>query len=216
MLQMLNAARRSVNAKLITLFDNGAGTLGGEANPEYTMLYRDGAITTALDDGFMQMQTDFMDTGFTGSPFVVAGGNMHRWLQKQNIACCNLNGFNVAELGQVNAYYDNQLASVLGPSVDNPFFAFAPGAAIFVGTDKYIGQFRQVSDKFVMDTIVDPVTGMTYDFKMTFDECEEVWKMRISKNFGLWQLPKTLFKVSDSREGVNWNVSARALKEVAA
>lgn len=216
MLKAMNALRRAINSKLITLFDAGAGYLGGEENKEYTMLYQEGAITTALDDGFLEMQTDIMDTGATGTPIIVAGGNMYKWLQKQGIACCNMNGFDISQIGDVQAFYDNQISTVLGPSVNNPFFAFAPGAAIFVGLDKYVDQFRMADNHIVLDTIVDPVTGETYDFELQFDKCDKVWKMQLSKHFGLYQLPKNYFVSGDSRANVNYSFSLRALKEVAA
>ena len=216
MLGALNAIRRDINSKLITLFDAGAGKLDGVDNKEYVMLYKEGAITTALDDGMIEFQTDVMDTGATGMPIVVAGGNMHKWLRKQGIACCNSNGWDISQLGDVRAYYDNQIVTTLGPSAGSAFFAFAPGAAIFVGTDQYVDQFRMADNHVVLDTIIDPITGMTYDFELQFDKCDKVWKMQVSKKFGLYQLPKTLFKSGDERAGVNWNFSLVATEEEAA
>jgi hypothetical protein len=163
----------------------------------------------------IEFQTDLMDTGMTGSPRIVTGGVMYQWLQKQGIACCNQAGFDISQMGDIAAFYDNQIKEIL-PSKPNTFLAYAPGAAIFVGLSKNIGQFRMVSDTFIFDTWVSPITAETYDMEMQFDSCTKTWRFQMSKTFGLWQLPKNLYPSGDPRANVNWNFTPQAVKEVAA
>lgn len=214
-LQAENALRRDINSKLITLFISGAGLLDGDNDKAYTFLYQEGAITTALDDGMIELQTDLMDTGMTGTPRIVTGGVMYQWLQKQGIACCNMNGFDISQMGDIAAFYDNQIAAAL-PSKPNTFLAYAPGAAIFLGTDQNIGEFRKVVEGvYLHDVYVSPVTGETYDVNAHYDDCERKWRFQMSKRFGLWQLPKNLYPSGDPRANVNWNFTPQAVKQVA-
>lgn len=209
----MDAINRKINAGLIPLFDAGAGGIldgDGATGTEYQMLYRDATLQVDAE-GWINMMQDLNDIGIMGNPILAGGGNLKKYADLQGISCCNAVGVDPSQLPDTNIYYDNQISTVLtGPSYDNPFFAWAPGAAIFVSKPKYVDQFRMVGDTFIFDTIIDPVTGLVYNFEMDFDKCEKQWKTRLSLNYGLFQLPLDLFKSTDGRYKVNHNFSFRA------
>lgn len=213
LMNAMDSITRKINGGLVSLFDAGAGgILGGDGatGTEYQMLYRNGLLQVD-PEGWIKMVQDLNDVGIMDTPILAGGGNLKKYADLQGISCCNDFGVDASQLPDSNIYYDNQIGTILtGASYDNPFFAWAPGAAVFVSRPKYVGEFRMVSDQFIFDTIVDPVTGLRYDFEMDFDKCDKVYKIRISLNYGLFQLPSTLFKSTDDRNGVNFNWSFRA------
>ena len=219
LMNAMDSINRKINSGLIALFDAGAGGIlggSGATGTEYQMLYRD-ALLQVDPEGWIKMMQDLNDVGIMDAPILAGGGNLKKYADLQGISCCNDLGVDPSQLPDSNIYYDNQISTVLtGPSYDNPFFAWAPGAAIFVSKPKNVGQFRMVGDTFIFDTIVDPVTGLRYDFDMDFDKCDKVYKIRIGLNYGLFQLPLDMFKTTDGRSEVNFNWSFRATEGSAA
>ena len=211
----INSVNRKINSQLITLFQAGAGGIlngSGALGTQYDLLWNDGVNPlTPNANGWLDMIQDLADVGMTGVPLMVGGGNFKRYVDLQGIACCNASGLDASQLNEVMPYYDNQIATTItGPSYTNTFFAFAPGAAAFVSRPQYVDQFRMVNDSFIFDTIVDPITGLEYDFELKFDECDKAYKWRLSLKHGLFQLPLDMFKPADARSEVNFNFSFRA------
>jgi hypothetical protein len=219
MMNAFDSINRKVNAGLISLFDAGAGGIlggSGATGTEYQMLYTDG-LTQVDPMGWINMMRDLNDVGVYAAPILAGGGNLRTYTKLQGISCCNDQGIDPSQLPDSNIYYDNQISTVLtGPSYDNPFFAWAPGAAVFVSRPKYVDQFRMIGDTFIFDTVIDPVTGLRYDFELDFDKCDKIYKLRISLDYGLFQLPLDMFKNSDDRDEVNFNFSFRATEGSAA
>lgn len=209
----MNALRKKINQALIPLFYSGVGgILGGNGarGTQYQMLYRDGLLMVD-PEGQIEMMRDLQDTGMLGTPIVVGGSRMDTWAKLSNIACCNQWGINPGDMDALSFYYDNDISSIQGPSDDQAFFVFAPGAAQFVPKPQFVGQFRKIGDTFIKDTIVDPVTGLTFDYHQSYDPCGNnnngSYKWMLSLNFGLWQMPLDLFKSTDNRYKVNYNFS---------
>ena len=204
----INAVDKKINQMLINPFYAGAGGIlngNGNVGQAYNLLYRNGLVQ--LDpEAMIDMQRDLMDTGMEGTPIFVGGGNFDKAMKLQMIACCNAFGADPSQMQEMMYYYDNDLAIQLSqPSDENAFFAFAPGAAQFVDRAQNVGEFRKVNDLFIHDTIVSPVTGLSYDFNLKYDDCDRLYKFKISKKFDLWQMPTTLFKATDDRFGINFN-----------
>ena len=209
----INSVNRKINSQLITLFQAGAGGIlngSGALGTQYELLYRD-ALVQVNAEGWIDMMQDLNDVGIDGVPLIVGGGNLKKYVDFQGISCCNQVGVDPSQLTEAMPFYDNQIATVLsGASYTNTFFAFAPGAAAFVSRPKYVDQFRMTNDLFVFDTIVDPITGLEYDFELKFDDCTQNYKWRLSLKHGLFQLPLDMFKTTDARSEVNFNFSFRA------
>ena len=204
----INALDKKINQMLIEPFYAGAGGIlngNGNVGQSYDLLYRDGMVQLN-PEGFVLMMRDLMDTGMEGMPIIVGGGNLDMAMKLQQIACCNAFGADPSQMADMLYYYDNDILTILSePSDENAFFVFAPGAAQFVDRAQNVGQFRKINDLFIHDTIVSPVTGLTYDFNLKYDDCTALYKWKISKKFDLWQLPTTLFKPADDRFGINFN-----------
>lgn len=214
----LDSLRRNINAQLIPVFESGCGGIldgDGETGTTYNVIYTDDSgRRSALPQGLIDMEIDLDDVGMSERPIIVGGGNIYLYTKEQGISCCNDLGVDPSTM-DLQVFRDNQISKILtGPSYDNPFFAFAPQAAVFCPTPKNVGQFRMITDTFIRDTIIDPVTGLEVDFDLYYNYCANdskgAWKFKTSLRFGLYQLPLTLFKSTDPRYKVNFNWSFRA------
>lgn len=208
----LNSVRRKVNAGLIPLYYANAGGIAGGNGAKGTafqVLYRDNLLQVD-PEGIIDMLQAYQDTGATGMPILAGGGNIKKYADMQGIACCNNLGVDASQLQDFMLFYDNQIDGILSnASEDDIFFAWAPGANVFVSRPKYKGQFRKISDTFIKDTIVDPLTGLEWDFNLKYDDCDEVYKWMISLNYGLFTAP-SVYKSGDTRAVVNYSFAFKA------
>lgn len=220
-LRDMNVLRQKINRKLIAEYAAGAGGIlngNGATGTQYSFLYDDGTIPQADPTGWMKMKQDLLDLGFNGKPIIVGDGNIYTYAQLQDIACCNAYGQDLSKMGPFDFYYDNQINPILsGPSNQNPFLAWVPGSNVFISRPEYKGQFRYVSNTMIRDTIVDPITGLVYDFEAQFSECKPIgWKWHLKLHYGLFQLPLDLYKDCDdgihNRNKVNYNFLFDAIK----
>lgn len=196
---------RKVNQILVTKYDaaNG-GFIGGVAEgKELELLHYDGVTEAAKPDGEVLLMEDMADLGVTGRPIVVGSGIVSRYAKLANIGCCNDYGQDVSRLsGSWDFFRDRDVDIVLAGSEN--ILAFAPGAVQMATYNQYRGEFRRVHEHFLMQTIVDPVTGIEIDMKAVFNECDELWRMAYFLHFDLFALPLTMFKDTDERDGVNY------------
>ena len=213
----MNALVMNIEKQLIPVFYTGVGGIlngNGAVGTEYQMLWRDGQLTTDAE-GEIKMFRDLMNTGFAGRPQIVGGSGFDTWAKLKQIACCNQYGIDNSNQGDFSYYYSQNLDTVLSsPSNDNPFFVFMPRSAQFVSHPNFVGEFRKVSDTFIKDTITDPITGLEFDFHLSYDPCGNdnngAYKWMMSLNFGLWQMPLDLFKSNDDRYKINGNFAFQA------
>lgn len=214
---MLDSITRKINSVLIGEFFAGVGGfIGGIPAGKSIDVLDAGPPISVIADGEIEMMQDYTDSGAVGKPLVIGMGNMYNYVKRVGIGCCNQTGMQVDQLAQFDFYYDNQILSVLGgPSSANEFFVLQPGAANFLSANRNAGDFRRNNDQEVFDIFVDPVTGLTFDFYQVYVRCPEatesnpdgdpVYRLSLKLNFGLWQMPLTLFKATDNRFEVNFN-----------
>lgn len=218
---MLDAARKYLNRQLVQQYENGAGGIlsgNGGLNIGYNMLFQDADGLLSVDPiGQINLMRNLADIGMVGAPIVVGGHDFYTFAKLTDISCCNLRGIDPSMMPEMAYFYDNDMDGLLStPSNGSPFFVFSPGAAQFVSKPLYVDQFRRVNDQEIFDTIVDPVLGVTWDFRAVWDGCDEFWKMKLSLRHDLWQLPLDMFKSTDPRFKVNFNILGNLLTTEAA
>ena len=207
---MLNSVAKKINRTLITDFSTGVGGIlngSGAAATNYDLLFDDGGIVQLNPPEWIKMMRDLDNTGLVGNKLFIGGAKFDTVAGLKNIAYCNAYGQDVSATSDPLYYHDIDIDSVLtAPSdSDNSFFVFGAGAAQLIDKPLYKDEFRIVHDQEVFDTIVDPVTGLEYDFELIWDRCDKSWKMKLSLHYGLWQLPLDLYKSGDDRYKVNYN-----------
>lgn len=211
--QHMSGLFRKINQILITKYNSNVGNFiaGVAAGREIELLHYDGITEAAKPDGEVLLMEDMSDLGVT-RPLVVGAGIVSRYAKLAGIGCCNDYGQSVDQLSSAYDFYRDRDVDIILAGSEN-VIAFAPGAVQMATYNKYRGEFRRVVENlFAHDTIVDPVTGITLDWKMKYDDCNELWRMAFFLNFDLFQLPDTLFKDADERDGVNYSFLYKAIR----
>lgn len=149
----------------------------------------------------------FEDLGVMQRPIVVGAGNLSHYIRQVGIGCCNDSGIAINQAGNMDFFRDRFVQSVIGA---NHFIGLIPGYVQLLTWNKYVGEYRQETPSFSHTTIVDPVTGLTFDMKWKYDDCAEKWVMNLSLNYELFFIPATSFNAADELYGMNGSLHFRA------
>jgi hypothetical protein len=138
----------------------------------------------------------------SGTPFVVGAGDLGIQLYADLLSygCCNNNGIDLSRASDRMAYfYDVDADTIWG---NNVFAVFAPGAFQLITHNEYGGSRKKfVPNQFENDVIIDPFTGIEFDFKMKYIDCDDKWVMSIGLIYKLWALPSNMYKNTDRMFG---------------
>lgn len=148
--------------------------------------------------------------GVTGKPIVVggaglAGTGIATYVDLLAIGCCNDQGIDLSKAnGQMYYFYDQDFDAFSG---NGNFTAFAPGALQLITFNKYGGpasnpRRSRVPGVYEKDTIIDPFTGLEYDFKLIYDNCTECWTLTMGLAYLLWALPINMYPAGSPMNGV--------------
>ena len=149
----------------------------------------------------------FEDLGVMQRPIVVGAGNLSHYIRQVGIGCCNDSGISLNQAGNMDFFRDRFVQSVIGA---NHFIGLIPGYVQLLTWNKYVGEYRQETPSFSHTTIVDPITGLTFDMKWKYDDCAEKWVMRLTLNYELFFIPSNAFAASDELFGMNGSLHFRA------
>lgn len=207
---------RAINKKLIAKYVAQVGGFYGgvAAGKNANLLAFDGLTEQAIPDGEVMMLEDMADLG-VGRPIVVGSGIISRYGRLADIGCCNDYGQSIDELAGRYSFYRDRDFDVIADEADL-FAAFSPGAIQMPTFNKYRGEFKRVvPNLYSHDTLVDPVTGLTLDWKMVYDKCDEVWRMAYFLHYDLIGLPLDIFDAADDRYGVNYTFTYKGVRVTA-
>lgn len=218
--QHMSGLLRKINQILIAKYAAGVGGfLNGEAPGEELELLHydaDGQTEVAKPDGEIELLEDMADMGVSGRPIVVGSGIISRYSRLANIGCCNDFGQNIQQLSAAYDFYRDRDVDIVMDGDEN-IIAFAPGAVQMATYNKFRGQFKKiVPELFAHTTIVDPVTGIEFDMLWKYDDCNFLWRLHIGLHFDLFQLPLTMFKDADERDGINYSFLYKGVRTSAA
>lgn len=147
---------------------------------------------------FMQAYTEI---GGSGMPLLIGAGKTDLYRRMTQIGCCNEGGIDLSRAGAFAFFYDVNLAGVTG-SADN-FYILAPSAVQFLHWNRNRGIYQKETPSFVHTVIVDPVTGISFDLNMKYDDCDRNWVVWLETYWDMFFVPTDAFAVGDPMEGVN-------------
>jgi hypothetical protein len=190
-MRAMNAINVSVDKALLALAATNAGkTSTGTATLQLPLYTTSGSPNPLA---WAQIKAEMDAQGATGSPLIVGGGSMDIYARAMQIACCNTNfGVDLSRAMNDGYFYNDSFA----PSALSASLAFAPGAAQLVTWNKYLGDYAKRNDSFEHGTIIDPFTGLVYDLKTSYDDCQEKWFVELALNWAWFQVP-TAYCVED-------------------
>jgi len=201
LMSQMNAVNVELNKHLLGIQSLSFGNFADGTVVKSLKLLEDGTnasrgIATA------QMRHEYDKAAASGAPIIVAGGNFDLYAKMNQIACCNDLGVDLARWTDYQYFYDRFVDSAVGT---NDMIVLAPGAVQLVTWNQYVGEYAKRNDVFEHGTITDPFTGMTYDLKIHYDDCNDIWTMKMGVAFKLVHLPANAFAATDDLNGVNYS-----------
>lgn len=151
---------------------------------------------------------DFTNIGYTGKPFVIGAGNLSHYIRQVGIGCCNDNGIDLSQGGNLYYFHDLYVNSLIGT---NHFIAMKPGSVQLITKNDYVGVYAKESNTFSHGTLTDPFTGITWDIKWHYDDCADFWSVQIGLNYKQYFMPANIFASDDDLYGVNGVLHYRAM-----
>lgn len=208
-MNMMGAAIRKMDVRLsaqVALLKGnfGAGETGVTSQVKTVATRRPTANGGGLSDDFIT-EIDFaaMNAGYCASPFIFGYTEIYKAYKKLQAQCCADNGTNVGLLAQqvgLNGSFipESNVPIALGSTAD--FITLDPGAVqvlTYNGFEGYGNDFDQPT--FVQTVIVDPATGIPFDWQAKFD-CG-YWHFRLSLAFKAVGVPADLYYSGDRYDG---------------
>ena len=220
LMRLFDDLARDVNSKAQTAAATGFGVnqATGLTTVRTIDILNASADNATLVSGWYDFKNaDLMQSNYAEGPFVVvAQGNFDRFVTNQQWACCNDSGFDLARLGAngINYFRDQQVEDTLGA---NQAFVWEPGAVQWLTFHKYAHQ-RGAASVFQDGTaygayqeaggnakgvIMDPRSGLVYDFIVKQDACGDKYQIGLEMCFDVWTAPTDQVYSGDKLDGTN-------------
>jgi len=202
----------SLDKSLIALQATNFGKFNPDVSPaDYktvNLLYGD--RDEPLYIGEKKIITDFENLNASGRPSLIGSGKLDDYAMQQKIGCCNDYGVNLAGAGNFDYFNDRFVGSVLGDA--DKFIAAMPGYVQLLTWNKYVGTYMKENATFSHTTLIDPFTGLKFDMKIHYDDCNEFFYMQFGLWYELFFLPTDAFAYGDELAGVNYTLQYQAAK----
>jgi hypothetical protein len=86
-----------------------------------------------------------------------------------------------------------------------------PGSVQLITRNDYVGPYAKENDVFSHGTVTDPFTGITWDIKWHYNDCDDTYSMIIGVWYKQYFLPSDIFESGDDLFGVNGILHYRAM-----
>lgn len=166
----------------------------------------------ALPLGLQDIWQDYTEKNeYTATPIVVGQSKIARYTKTLNAGCCNDQGVDMFELSQQMGYsffLDTMTDTYLGA---DEFAVLAPTMVQFVPynlTDAD-SEFK-VSPLSQFERIIDPVTGLEYDFTAIYNDCDREWFLKLEIQYDFFFTPNNAFNTEDNLYGTNGTLRYKA------
>lgn len=220
----VNGLIQAVDTDLVTLQNSKWGVNSVTANSNAQTINLSANLTD--DDGYVKLLTDAEQNEVNGKLFIVGNGHIRNFdiLNKLKTAA-DSNGFGAVDY---MVYPDNKTVAGWGA---NHFGVFAEGQVGFVNWNKNVGAFAGEKGGSMFFTLPVPVqlangelSSMVFDAQLKYEDCP-VWAegvkvadrgyvLLLSKPYGLYNAPATMFAAGDPLAGVTGAFHYIAAKEV--
>jgi len=170
--------------------------------------------TASIDGGkwnpeaLQEITFSAMNAGFTGTPYLFGFGELWRyWNYLKALGNTSDGGLDFASyVGQNQAAFlasQKMHTALNGSNATNKFLAVDAGALFLLQYNKYKDRLiTNLDDALVMDVIVDPVTGVEFNYKVV-KACTETITIIVSTAFKVVGLPSDMYQASDRLKNTN-------------
>jgi len=213
-LTKVNGLIQKIDRTILTAIESGKGknAVTGSTSAQTVNF----ASTLTDDDGYVKLLTDAETNEVTGDLMIIGSGVVRNFnLLNKLKTSADENGFGAV---QMDVYNDPKAATVWGV---NEFFAVQKGSLGFVDWLKNAGVYGGLKGGSLFFTIPMPVqlengevTSLTFDAQIKYQDCPiyadngsliaaRGWILEISKSFGVYTAPLTMFAATDPLYQVN-------------
>lgn len=210
----IDAVVKVLNKKLITTQNTNFGNFNpntiGVVGDKKTVILLTGKKQVPHYMGESEIIEAFEDLDWAGRPIVIGGGTLSHYTRQVGIGCCNENGINLAQAGNMDYFKDRYVEGIIGA---NEFIGLVPGMVQLMTWNKYVGSYRKENDVFSHTTILDPVTGLLFDMKWKYDDCSDSYSVHFGIHYDLYFIPANAFQASDELFGVNGSLNFAGIVE---
>ncbi len=193
-----------MNKRLITLQSVNFGTFNGGATSKNVQLLDASNKSAPVYYGESTILEDFAYLDTVSKPIVIGAGYLSHYVRQVGIGCCNSLGQDIGQAGNLDFFHDRFVGTILGNA--NAFIALVPGYIQLLTYNEYAGTYSKENDVFSHGTIVDPFTGIRYDMKWHYNDCNDTYFLQIGLNYDLHFLPNDAFAYGDELNGVNFSL----------
>ena len=171
--------------------------------------------TLTDNDGYVKLLTDAETNEVNGDLIIIGSGVIRNFDMLNKLkSSADQNGFGAVNYG---VYNDPKAASVWGA---NEFFTIQKGSIGFADWQKNAGNYAGERGGSIFFTIPVPVqlangelSSLVFDAQLKYQDCpiyeegslvaDRGWILILSKSYGVYTAPKTMFAATDPLNGVN-------------
>ncbi len=205
----MNALAEQVNLNLLAAQSSNFGIFFGGSNAVKSVQMLQGSNNMAANFyGESVIMEDLENLGFPRKPLVIGSGNIGHYARMAGIGCCNALGQDIGQAGNLDFFRDRFVGNVLGNSSD--FIALVPGLVQFLTYNEYVGEYAKENGTFSHSTIVDPFTGIKYDMRWHYNDCDDTYSLNIGLYWDIEFIPANAFSAYDELNGFNGTLHYRA------
>ena len=201
---------RALNKKLITIQSVNFGAFNPAVVGAKSVQLLDAAnLNRAVYAGEATILADLEYLDVSERPLLIGSGNLSTYARMEKIGCCNAFGQDIGQAGNFDYFQDRFVGGILGNA--NDFICLVPGHVQLLTYNEYVGTYVKENDVFSHGTIVDPVTGLTFDIRWIYTYCNgEFYTMQMGLWYDMYFMPGNAFGYSDELFGYNGSLHYRA------
>lgn len=194
-----------LNKKLITLQSINFGAFNpAVAGYKSVQLLNSSNLNAPVYYGESQILEDFSYLDTNSKPIVIGAGKLSHYVRQVGIGCCNSLGQNIGSAGNLDFFHDRFVGSILGNA--DRFIAMVPGYVQLLTFNRYVGTYAKENDVFSHGTVKDPFTGLVFDAKWKYNDCDDTYTFHMELNYDLYFLPSDAFAYGDELSNVNFTL----------
>jgi hypothetical protein len=201
----VDALVRDLNKRLIAiqLLNFGTFNPAQPGNKKHVILLT-GNRKIANYNGEYEIHQEFENQDSPGRPIIIGNGNISNYVKQVGIGCCNKDGINMNQAGDMDFFLDRFVAPIIGT---DGFIGLIPGMVQLLTWNKYVGKYQKENDVFSHSTFQDPVTGLTFDMKWHYNDCDDTYSLHFGVWYELFFIPDDAWNSSDELFGTNGSMN---------
>lgn len=206
---IINSALPQLRRQLATDWVDYLTTLAGlhpDGNPTHRITVTNPTNGIINPIGLNDMRREYAENGLS-QPYIMGGAEVYNWLSMARIGGLNAQGQYVDQVSTQDVWWDDGLLTqTLDDSANGDWIiAIAPevfkyvyyleNAGLFATTSPDATPaalntlFQRGTETLLNGVIVDPVTGVPWDFDLYFSPCGKKWNWQLRHNWDFFVMP---------------------------